>query len=143
MPTSTNCIPGFEIVDELPAPPTKPAWQLALLDNHELISDLSRYSLGILSQQQIRKKYRFSEAVWERLADDDELVRVIELETTRRERSGESKRELAQKHIIRGPAALAAIMDSPKASDKHKVDAIKALDSLTGKIGRASCRERV
>src|SRR5262249_48001894 len=48
----------------------------------------------------------------------------------RRIRSGATKRELAQAAIIRGPATLAAIMDSPTANDRHKVDAVKALNSL-------------
>src|SRR5215472_14420338 len=130
MPTMTNSIPGFDL-DDLPTSPTKPAWQVALLDDRELVADLSRYSLGILSQQQVRKKYRFSESVWELLATDDELIRKVELETTRRERSGESKRELAQKHIVRGPDVLAAIMDNPKESARHRVDSVKVLNSLT------------
>src|SRR5262249_57945080 len=41
-----------------------------------------------------------------------------------------TKRDLAQAHIIRGPRALAAIMDSPTSNDRHKVDAIKALNAI-------------
>jgi len=130
MTTPARCIPGFAIVDELPASPTKPAWQLALLDDHELICDLSRFSLGIVSQQHVRKKYRFSENVWQLLATDDELIRKVELETTRRERSGESKRELAAKHAIRAPNVLAEIMDNPKESARHRIDSAKVLNVI-------------
>jgi hypothetical protein len=44
-----------------------------------------------------------NESDWITLGSDDELVRAIEEEKIRRIRSGAAKRELAQKHIVRGP----------------------------------------
>jgi hypothetical protein len=101
-----------------------------LTQDDEFILDLCRFAEGILTEKQVRKKYHlFSEEEWTAL-NDDALVERIELEKVRRVRSGATKRELAQLHVIRGPAVLATIMDDPKANAKHRVDSIKALDDL-------------
>src|SRR5215467_3125310 len=94
-----------------------------LKDNHEFISDCCRYNEGILSEAAVRKKWHFEAATWERLGDDDALVRAIEETKIQRIRSGAAKRELAQTHIIRGPGVLASIMDNPESNARHVVDA--------------------
>jgi len=99
-------------------------------DDHELVSDFARFSEGILDERFIRRKYRFDEDVWKRLGNDDAFVEKIEMEKLRRIRSGAAKRELAQKHIVRGPEVLGNIMDDTNASPRHRVDAIKTLDGL-------------
>src|SRR5262245_2383499 len=121
-------VPGFD-VDE-PPPWSKPAPDRSLIDNHELITDLARFSEALCTESAIRKKWRLSEEVWEMLGNSDELVRAIEEEKTRRIRSGATKRELAQQHVIRGPNVLATIMDDPKANARHRVDSIKALNAI-------------
>jgi len=113
-----------------PPPWAKPAPDRSLIDNHELIIDLARFSEALLSESAVRKKWRLDENVWELLGANDEMIRAVEEEKTRRIRSGATKRELAQQHIVRGPGALATIMDSPKSNDRHKVDAIKALNAI-------------
>src|SRR5215469_15082694 len=124
-----DSIPGFAI-DNVTTPNPVPDPIRPLRENHELVLDLCRYAENLASESAIRKKWRLSEEIWEALGGDDALIRAIEEERIRRIRSGATKRELAQAAIIRGPAALAAIMDSPTANDRHKVDAVKALDSL-------------
>src|SRR5262249_50601349 len=126
-PTGYAGVAGFDC-----EPPSwiKSAPDRSLRENLELITDLARFSEARLSESAIRKKWRLDEEVWERLGTDDEFVRAVEEERTRRIRSGATKRELAQAHIIRGPAVLASIMDSPKSNDRHKVDAIKTLNAI-------------
>src|SRR5215813_3536762 len=126
-PTGYAGVAGFDC-----EPPLwiKSAPDRSLLNNHELVTDLARFSETLLSESAIRKKWRLSEEVWERLGGDDELVRAIEEEKTRRIRSGATKRELAQQHVVRGPGVLASIMDDPKANARHRVDSIKALDAI-------------
>jgi hypothetical protein len=102
----------------------------ALIDNLEFVSDMCRFAENILSEAAVRKKYRFDETTWSRLGEDDELVRAIEEEKTRRIRSGTAKREKAQQHVVAAPDILNSIMTDPRANAKHKVDAIKTLDSL-------------
>ena len=101
-----------------------------LIDNHELIADLCRFAEGIFSEQEVKKRHRLPDAIWQQMADDDLLVEKIEAEKVRRIRDGSAKRELAQKHIVRAPNVLGNIMDDPNANERHRVDAIKTLDSL-------------
>src|SRR5262249_35478204 len=109
-------VPGFNVDwDDAPAP-SNPPLERSLIDNHELITDLARFSEALCTESAIRKKWRLSEDTWELLGSSDELVRAIEEEKTRRIRSGATKRELAQMHIVRGPAVLASIMDDPQAN---------------------------
>jgi hypothetical protein len=76
----------------------------------------------------VRRKYRhLDNVIWESLGSD-EWAEHIENESLRRQRSGETKRELAQKAIVKGPAVLEAIMTDPATHAKHKIDSIKAMD---------------
>jgi hypothetical protein len=59
-------------------------------------------------------------------------VDAISAESLRRVRDGSAKREKAQQLIVKGPEILDGIATSPKASDKHKIDAVRALNSLAG-----------
>ena len=58
-----------------------------------LVVDLARYRENLLDEKAIRKKYRLADDVWEKLGDDDELIRKVEEESVRRIRSGSAKRE--------------------------------------------------
>jgi len=102
-----------------------------LIDDDEFILDFARLSEGIFTEEFLRKKYHFvDDKTWELLGQDESLIEKIMLEKARRVRSGATKRELAQKHILRGPDTLARIMDDPNANHRHVVDAIKTLDAL-------------
>jgi hypothetical protein len=101
----------------------------SLIENHDFITDCARYAEGLYSEQQVKKKYHFSDDVWQSLGNDDALVEAIEAEKMRRVRNGSAKRELAQKHIVRAPDILNTIMKD-NANARHRVDSIKALDAL-------------
>ena len=101
-----------------------------LIENHEFIADLARYAEGLLSEQQVKKKYHFDDATWERLGEDDALVEAIEAEKTRRIRNGSTKRERAQQLVAQAPGVLGDIMLDASASPKHRIDASKTLDAF-------------
>jgi len=101
----------------------------SLINDEEFILLMAKFSEGLESETAIRKRYRLSDADWERL-NDDTLIEKIELLRAHRVRSGAAKREKAQQLIVKGPTILDSIATSPKASDKHRIDAVKALDSL-------------
>ena len=82
------------VVDNKPAP-TK--------DDFEFVSDLARYREKILDEKAIRKKYRLADDIWEKLGDDDELIRAVEAESVRRIKDGSCKREKAQSLIVAAP----------------------------------------
>ena len=46
----------------------------------QLVVDLARYRENLLDEKTIRKRYRFDESTWQKLADDDELIRQVEEE---------------------------------------------------------------
>src|SRR5262249_4901680 len=48
-----------------------------------------------------------------------------------RVRSGQTKRELAQLHLVKGPDILNTIMSDARANPRHKIDAVKALNDLS------------
>jgi len=98
--------------------------------NFEFLNDCCRYSENLLSQQDVRKKWKLSDEDWERAGSDDKLAQAIEETKIQRIRSGATKRERAQQHITRGPTVLASIMDDPNANPRHRVDSVKALDAL-------------
>ena len=104
-----------------------------LIENDELILDLCRFRENLATEQLIRRKHRLDNATWERLGSDEgnALVEKVEEASARRIRDGSVKRELAQKHIVRGPDILNGIMSGGSdVSPKHKIDAIRTLDGM-------------
>jgi hypothetical protein len=99
-------------------------------NNEQLISDMCRYSEGLLTKQQVKKKYHYTDADWTQFANDEALLESIEAEKIRRIRNGQAKREKAQQHIVKAPDVLSTIMSDPKSNARHVVDAIKTLDHL-------------
>jgi len=102
----------------------------SLLDDHELIKNLARYSEGLLSQEAVKKKHRLAASVWERLGENDELVEKIEAVKLQRIRDGSSKRERAQQLVVKAPGVLGDIMLDTSASPKHRIDSAKVLDQF-------------
>src|SRR5262245_5696015 len=96
-----------------------------LANNGELIADLARFSEGVLTEQQIRRKWRhLDNKVWD--APDDALVDAVEAERVRRIRSGRAAREKAQNLAIQAPDIVAADGNSPR----HRIEAAKHLHAV-------------
>jgi hypothetical protein len=98
--------------------------------NAELVTDLARFSEGLVSEKDIKRRYRFDAAVWESLGDNEALFAAIEDEKVRRVRSGALKRERAQIEIVDAPPILGGIARNPNANERHRIDSIKTLDAL-------------
>jgi len=122
---STPPLPGF-VTDDTPNLP-------ALINNHELISDLAAFADGTLEESYVRRKYHLlDEATWERLGKDEALIEKIEEARIARIRSGATKRERAQKSVVKSVPVLEEILLDPKQSAKHRIDSAKVLDSFSG-----------
>jgi|SRR5215813_7769811 len=102
----------------------------ALVDDPEFVTEMARFADGLRTEAQIKKKYRFDAATWNRLGEDDALVEKIEAEKQRRIRDGSTKRERAQVEVIDAAPILGGIMRDPNANERHRIDSIKALDAL-------------
>src|SRR6476660_8121425 len=103
-----------------------------LRDNHEFITDLARFSEGLVSEAAIKKRYYFTDEIWSKLGGDDGLIRAVEDEKLRRIKSGATKRERAQALIVEAPAILSAIMRDPGNSPRHRSGAARGLDDVSG-----------
>ena len=105
--------------------------QPAHLENDlEFIADCCRFAEKILTEAQVRKKYRLPDDIWERLGSNDALVEKIEAEKIRRIRDGSSKRERAQLLVVQAPDVLSGILLDANASPRHRIDSAKALDDF-------------
>lgn len=91
-------------------------------NDFEFVADLARYRENLLDEKAIRKKYRLADDVWEKLGDDDELIRKVEETSVRRIRDGSSKRERAQQLIVKGPDILSGIMNDVTANARHRIE---------------------
>jgi hypothetical protein len=95
-----------------------------------LVSDLARYSEGVCSEQEVRKRHHFDESTWNDLGDNEALIEAVETEKLRRISNGSAKRERAQQLVVKAPNILDSIMSDPTQSARHRVDAIKTLDAF-------------
>jgi hypothetical protein len=99
-----------------------------LANNRELVADLSRFAEGVLTEQQVRRKWRaLDSAVWD--APDDALVDAVEAERVRRIRTGTSSREKAQLLHTKAPDILSEIMTGD-VSPRHKIESARALGQI-------------
>jgi hypothetical protein len=106
-----------------------------LHQNRELLVDLARFSEALVSEAAIRRKYRelLSDDDWIYLASDERLIEMVEAEKVRRVRDGSFKREKSQQILAaRGPDTLDKILSDEKISPRHKIEAVKVLDNLSG-----------
>jgi hypothetical protein len=98
-----------------------------LLTNTEFLADMARFAEAILSEADVRKKHYLSDEDWERLGNDDALVRAIEAEKIRRTRSGATARERAQQLFVAAPNVLGDIMNDTDASPRHRIESAREL----------------
>jgi hypothetical protein len=98
-----------------------------LKDDHEFIADCARYAEGVLSEQAVKKKYRFDDTTWESLGNDEKLIEAIEAEKTRRVRNGSTARERAQVLFVAAPGVLGDIMNDTGASPRHRIESAREL----------------
>jgi hypothetical protein len=98
-----------------------------LINDHEFIVTLARFSDGLTSQKAIKKRYNFTDDVWEQLGSNDALVEKIEAEKQRRIASGATARERAQLLFADAPTVLGGIMNDPSSSARHRIESAKEL----------------
>jgi hypothetical protein len=100
--------------------------------NDEFIENLARFADGTLSEAAIKLKYHLNDEDWAALGGDDKLVERIEAAKLRRIRAGTTKRERAQIEVAEAPPILGTILRNHDANERHRIDAAKALDAMTG-----------
>jgi hypothetical protein len=104
----------------------------ALIDDPDFVLMMARFSDGLVSEAQVRKRYKFDDATWNQLGSDDKLVAKIEAETQRRTHLNEIAREKAQKIFnTRVPEVLSSVIDDTSQSAKHRLDACKEVRAIS------------
>ena len=83
-----------------------------------------------MDEAAVRKKWKFDDATWQQLGSDEELIAAVEAEQVRRVRTGQRKRERAQKLVVAAPDVAASIMNRTDANDRHRLDACKVLNEF-------------
>jgi hypothetical protein len=106
-----------------------------LEENQEFLADCCRFFENILSEATMRRKYKLADSVWDRLGEDEKLIKAIEAEKIRRMRDGSTKREKAQQLVVQAPEVLHGILVDNKANAKHRIDSAKALDDFAAPRG--------
>jgi hypothetical protein len=136
MTTPSEYVTGFTIDNDAPMlrPPERTPPNLVQLcrENDALVADLARFSENLVSEAAIRRKYRdiLNDEAWTTLGKDDLLVEMVEAERVRRIRNGAAKREKAQNFVTAAPDILNGIMNNPRESARHRIDASKVLNGL-------------
>jgi hypothetical protein len=101
-----------------------------LTENHEFLADLARFSEGLYSEQDIKKKHYLDDSVWESLGNDEGLIRAIEAEKIRRMRSGATARERAQVLFATAPTTLGNILNNDNMPARHRIEAAKEIRAV-------------
>ena len=136
-----NCVPGFDLSEEPAATPpraVKPKLNDAVTlrgvrvelnspVGSAFVSDCARNRERIFSDDQIREKYEIDPNDWDDIVKNKPLRLAINAECERRTFNGDASREAAAKEFTKAPAALGKILNDPKSSPRHVVEASKEL----------------
>jgi hypothetical protein len=106
---------------------------------HAFVVDATRAAEGLITDRELAEKYELSPADWRSIIKDKALGHAIRAERERRVRSGTAVREMAAKHLVKGPGILDGIMSGPDSHPKHKIEAYKELRQ-TASIGDSTER---
>ncbi|HZR89951.1 MAG TPA: hypothetical protein VFB02_24365 [Bradyrhizobium sp.] len=91
------------------------------------VADCARNIEGLKSDKELRDNWGLDEPDWGRLAENARLLNAIKTERQRRISSGEAAREAAQRHFVKAPSVLAAILENETISPRHRIEAAKEL----------------
>jgi hypothetical protein len=91
------------------------------------VTDCVRFIEGLLTEEQLRKKYQLDDAGWQQLAANEPLQQRVGAEKEKRIRDGSAAREKAAHLFIAAPAVLGGIMNDAAASARHRIEACREL----------------
>jgi hypothetical protein len=91
---------------------------------------MDRFGEGSMSERRIRKKWGFTDATWDQLGENEDLIEAIELEKERRVRDGYAAREKAQEIFAGAPAVLGGILHDGMGA-RHRIESAKELRAIS------------
>lgn len=98
------------------------------------LSDCARNRERIMSDDAIREKYGIDQDAWSEIIKDKAVRLAVNAESERRVRSGDAARESAAKLFATAPEVLGRILNDPKSSPRHVIEASKELRA-TARVG--------
>ena len=99
---------------------------------HAFVTDCVRFIEGLITEEQLRKKYALDDIGWRVLSENEELQRLVGAQKEKRIRNGEAAREKAAHLFVEAPTVLGDILRDPTNSPRHRVDAIRELRACAG-----------
>ena len=72
----------------------------------QFVVDCTRAGEGLLTDSDLQSKYELSPLDWRNITKDAALMRAIQAERERRVLNGTAVREMAAKHLVKGPGVL-------------------------------------
>jgi hypothetical protein len=97
---------------------------------HAFTVDCCRFVEGLVTEEQLRKKYLLDDAQWRGLAENEELQRLVGAQKERRIYNGEAAREKAAHLFVTAPDVLGGILADNTALPKHRIDAARELRAV-------------
>jgi hypothetical protein len=94
---------------------------------HEFTSDCVRFIEGIVTEEQLRKKYSIDDDGWRLLASHDALQQAVGTVKERRIRNGQAAQEKAAHLFVRCPDVLGGIVNDAGAPARSRIEAIREL----------------
>src|SRR5215468_6854737 len=90
-------------------------------------ADCVRFVEGILTEEQLRKKYDVDDAGWRLLATHETLQRAVGATKERRIRNGQAAQEKAAHLFVSCPDVLGGIVNDAGAPARSRIEAIREL----------------
>ena len=104
----------------------------------------ARYAENILSEEAVKKKYRFDDATWENLGTNETLIEKIEAEKIRRIRNGSCQtRASASCWSHKHPTFWGGNMLDASASPKHRIELSQSIRRVRSQRTGKSRRRRI
>jgi hypothetical protein len=92
---------------------------------HQFTVDCCRFVEGLVTEEQLKAKYKLDDDAWRALASNEPLQQRVGAEKTRRIHSGDCAREKAQHLLISCPDVLGGILNDTAAPVRSRIDAIR------------------
>jgi hypothetical protein len=110
------------------------------------VTDCVRFIEGLVTEEQLRKKYQLDDAGWRGLSENEELQQRVGSTKEKRIRSGEAAREKAAHLFIEAPTVLGGIMHDVAAPVRSRIEAARELRQVATPASEAALaneRDRV
>src|SRR5262249_53888009 len=91
------------------------------------VLDCARYCEEVLTEDEVKTKYKLSDTDWARLAENEPLQQAVRRQRERRVNSGDCAREKAQRLFLTAPDVLGGILNNIMAPARSRIEAAKEL----------------